>query len=74
MYANTTSVIPIIQALITKWVPLGTWLAFIIAVIWLSLPEFLILKKVIKTKLLLIFFGLIGSFIILLWYFFNIIL
>jgi uncharacterized protein len=74
MYANATSVIPVIQALIVKWVPLGTWLAFMMAVIGLSLPEFLILKKVMKIQLLLIFFGLVWFFIIILWYFFNIVL
>ena len=74
MYANATSVIPIIQALIVKWVPLGTWLAFMMAVVGLSLPEFLILKKVMKIQLLLIFFGLVWFFIILLWYFFNFVL
>ena len=71
MYANATSVIPIIQALIAKWIPLGTWLAFMMAVVGLSLPEFLILKKVMKTKLLLIFFGVVGISIMILWYFFN---
>lgn len=73
MYANATSVIPIVQALIAKWIPLGTWLAFMMATVWLSLPEFLILKKIMKTKLLLIFFGTVGLFMILLGYFFNII-
>ncbi|MDD4151881.1 MAG: permease, partial [Candidatus Gracilibacteria bacterium] len=74
MYANATSVIPIIQALIVKGVPLGTGLAFMMAVVGLSLPEFLILKKVMKIQLLLIFFGLVGFFIILLGYFFNAVL
>lgn len=74
MYANATSVIPIIQSLIVKWIPLWTWLVFMMSVIWLSLPEFLILKKVMKTKLLLIFFWTIALFIIILWYFFNIFL
>lgn len=73
MYANATSVIPIVQALIAKWIPLGTWLAFMMATVWLSLPEFLILKKIMKTKLLLIFFGTVWLFMILLGYFFNII-
>jgi len=71
MYANATSVIPITQALIAKWVPLWTWLAFMMAVVWLSFPEFLILKKVMKLPLLLTFFWLVGFFIILLWYFYN---
>ncbi len=74
MYANATSIIPIIQALIVKWIPLGTWLAFMIAVVWLSLPEFLILKKIMTMKLLLTFFWIVGFFIILLWYFFNLVL
>lgn len=74
MYANATSVIPIVQALIAKWVPLWTWLAFMMAVVWLSLPEFLILKKVMKTELLFLFFGVVGFCIILLGYFYNIIL
>jgi len=71
MYANTAWAIPIISSLIEKWIPIWTWLAFMMAVVWLSLPEFLILKKVMKTKLLLIYFGLIGFFMILLGYFFN---
>lgn len=74
MYANATSVIPIIEWLISKGIPLWTWIAFMMAIIWLSLPEFLILKKVMKTKLLLIFFGIVWFFIILLGYFFNIVL
>lgn len=73
MYANATSIIPIVQALIAKWIPLWTGLAFMMAVVGLSLPEFLILKKVMKIKLLFIYFGLIGFFMILLWYFYNII-
>lgn len=71
MYANATSIIPIIQALIAKWIPLWTWLAFMMAVVWLSLPEFFILKKIMSTKLLFTFFGIVWFFIILLWYFFN---
>lgn len=74
MYANATSIIPIVQALITKWIPLWTGLAFMMAVVGLSLPEFLILKKVMKIQLLLIYFGLIGFFMILLGYFFNFVL
>lgn len=74
MYANATSIIPIIQSLIVKWVPLWTGLAFMMAVVGLSLPEFLILKKVMKLKLLLVFFGIIWFFIIILGYFFNTVL
>ena len=71
MYANATSIIPIVQALIAKGIPLGTWLAFMMAVVGLSLPEFLILRKIMKTKLLFIFFWITGFFMILLGYFFN---
>lgn len=71
MYANATSVIPIVQALIAKGIPIGTWFAFMMAVVGLSLPEFLILKKVMKTQLLLTFFGVIALCMIILGYFFN---
>ncbi len=71
MYANASGVIPIVQSLIAKWVPLWTWLAFMMAVVGLSLPEFLILKKVMKRKLLLSFFWIIWLFMILIWYIFN---
>lgn len=74
MYANATSIIPIMESLIDKWIPLWTWLAFMMAVVWISLPEFLILKKVMKMKLLLTFFGIVWFFIIILGYFFNIVL
>ncbi len=74
MYTNASGVIPIVQSLIAKWVPLGTGLAFMMAVVGLSLPEFLILKKVMKMKLLLTFFGFITLCIILIWYLFNLFL
>jgi len=53
---------------------LGTGLAFMMATVGLSLPEFLILKRVMKIKLLLIFFGVIGLCMIVLGYFFNAVL
>lgn len=74
MYADSTSVMPIVQALIAKWIPLWTWLAFMMAVVALSLPQFLILKKVMKMELLLLFFGVVWMCIILLGYFYNIVL
>ncbi|PIW91220.1 MAG: permease, partial [Candidatus Nealsonbacteria bacterium CG_4_8_14_3_um_filter_39_7] len=52
MYANAVGVIPIMQSLVEKGIPLGTALAFIMAVVGLSLPEALILKRVMKIKLL----------------------
>lgn len=71
IYSNAAWAIPIVQSLIAKWIPLWTWLAFMMAIVGLSLPEFLILKKVMKFRLLFIFFGLVGFFMIVLWYIFN---
>lgn len=73
MYANASGVIPIIQSLIAKGVPLGTALAFMMAVVGLSLPEALILKKVLKWPLLATFFGIVTFGIILIGYVFNVI-
>ncbi len=72
MYANSIAVIPIMQSLVEKGIPLGTAMAFMMAVVGLSLPEALILKKVMKTRLLLIFFGIVTLNIIIIGYLFNI--
>jgi len=72
MYANSIAVIPIMESLIAKGIPLGTALAFMMAVVGLSLPEALILKRVMKTKLLLCFFGIVALNIIIIGYLFNI--
>ncbi len=74
LYSNASGVIPVIQALIAKGVGIGTGLAFMMAVVGLSLPEAMILKKVMKTKLLLTFFGIVTLGIIFIGYLFNIIL
>ena len=74
MYANASGVIPIIQSLVAKGVPLGTALAFMMAVVGLSLPEALILKKVLKWQLLLTFFGVVTIGIMIIGYIFNIIM
>jgi len=71
MYANATSVIPIMQALVEKGIPLGTALAFMMAVVGLSLPEALILKKVMKIPLLVYFFGITALSIMIIGYAFN---
>jgi len=71
MYSNSVAVIPIMESLVEKGIPLGTAMAFMMAVVGLSLPEALILKKVIKTKLLLIFFGIVTINIIIIGYLFN---
>jgi uncharacterized membrane protein YraQ (UPF0718 family) len=74
MYANAAGVLPVIQVLVQKGVPLGTAIAFMMAVIGLSLPEATLLKKVMSMKLIAIFFGTVAFFIILSGYLFNLIL
>lgn len=74
LYSNAAGVIPLVSALTEKGVAMGTTLAFMMAVTALSLPEFMILKKVMKTKLIIIFASIIGAGIILTGYLFNAIL
>lgn len=74
LYSNAAGVIPLVSALTEKGVAMGTTLAFMMAVTALSLPEFMILKKVMKTKLILIFAGIAGAGIIFTGYLFNLIL
>jgi uncharacterized membrane protein YraQ (UPF0718 family) len=73
-YSNASGVVPIIQSLVAKGIPLGTALAFMMATVGLSLPEALILKKVMKLPLLLIFFLVVVIGMILIGYGFNFIL
>jgi uncharacterized protein len=74
MYSNAAGVLPIIQVLVQKGIPIGTAIAFMMAVVGLSIPEATLLKKVMTWKLITIFFSVIALFIILSGYFFNIIL
>lgn len=74
MYGNAAGIVPVVQVLVTKGVPLGTAIAFMMSVVGLSLPEASLLKKVMNWKLILIFFGTVTLCIILLGYFFNLIL
>lgn len=74
MYANAAGIVPVIQVFVAKGVPIGTALAFMMAVVGLSLPEATLLKKVMQWKLIGIFFGIIAFFIIILGYIFNLIL
>jgi uncharacterized membrane protein YraQ (UPF0718 family) len=71
LYSNAEGVIPIVQALWAKGLPLGTTLAFMMAVTGLSLPEIIILRKVLKPKLLATFVGVVGVGIIIVGYVFN---
>jgi uncharacterized membrane protein YraQ (UPF0718 family) len=73
LYSSAAGFIPIIQALLEKGASLGTSLAFMMSVIGLSLPEMIILKKVIKLPLILIFIGIVASGIMVVGYLFNII-
>lgn len=58
LYANSVTVLPIMEAIVGKGVPLGTALAFMTSIVTISLPEALILKKVMRWQLLAIFFGI----------------
>jgi uncharacterized membrane protein YraQ (UPF0718 family) len=71
LYSNAAGIIPIVSALIEKGASLGTALAFMMAVIGLSLPEMIILKKVLKLPLIIIFIAIVASGIILVGYLFN---
>jgi hypothetical protein len=71
LYSNAAGVIPLVSVLTEKGVAMGTTLAFMMAVTALSLPEFMILKKVMKTKLILIFASIVGLGIIFTGYLFN---
>jgi len=74
MYANAAGVIPVMTALLGKGAALGTVLAFMMAVIGLSLPEAIILRKVLMLRLLLTFFGIVALGIMLVGYVFNAVL
>ncbi|HEX2867762.1 MAG TPA: permease [Ignavibacteriales bacterium] len=73
MYSNAAGIIPIVQALLEKGASLGTVLAFMMGVIGLSLPETIILKKVLKIQLIIIFVGIVAIGIVTVGYIFNLI-
>ncbi len=74
MYSNAAGVIPVVQALLGKGAALGTVLAFMMSVIGLSLPEAIILRKVLTLRLLLLFFGIVAAGIVAVGYLFNAVL
>ena len=74
MYSNAAGIIPVVQALLGKGAALGTVLAFMMSVIGLSLPEAVILRKVLKWPLILTFFGVVAAGIVLVGYLFNFIM
>jgi uncharacterized membrane protein YraQ (UPF0718 family) len=69
--ADIFGTLPIAEALVTKGAGLGTVLAFMMAVTALSLPSLIMLKKVVKTKLLVIFMGIVTIGILIIGYSFN---
>jgi uncharacterized membrane protein YraQ (UPF0718 family) len=71
MYSNAAGIIPVVQALLGKGAALGTVLAFMMSVIALSLPEFVILRKVLKPRLIAVFAGVVAAGILLVGYIFN---
>lgn len=74
MYTNAAGVIPIVQALLAKGAALGTVLAFMMSVIALSLPEMIILRKVLKVRLIATFVGVVATGILMVGYVFNAVL
>ena len=74
MYSNAAGIVPVVQALVEKGAALGTVLAFMMAVIALSLPETIILKRVLKWQLIAVFLGVVGTGIVVVGYLFNAVL
>ena len=74
MYSNAAGIIPIVQALLGKGAALGTVLAFMMAVIGLSLPETIILRKVLKPRLIAVFVSVVAVGILIVGYLFNMLL
>ena len=74
LYSNAAGVVPVVQALVAKGAALGTVLAFMMAVVGLSLPEMIILRRVLKPRLIATFIGVVGAGIIFTGYLFNMVL
>jgi len=74
MYSSAAGIVPVVEALLGKGAALGTVLAFMMSVIALSLPEMIILRKVLKPKLIAVFIGVVGSGILFTGFLFNLII
>jgi len=74
MYSNAAGIIPVVQALLGKGAALGTVLAFMMSVIALSLPEAIILRKVLKPRLIATFFGVVATGILAVGFLFNLVM
>ena len=73
LYSNAAGIVPIVQALLSKGASLGTALAFMMSVIGLSLPEMIILRKVLKLPLILVFAGIVATGIMIVGFVFNLV-
>ncbi|GAB2854500.1 permease [Nocardioides pacificus] len=71
LYSNAAGILPLVEALYDKGLPMGTLLAFMMAVVALSLPEMILLRRVLKVPLLAIYIAVVGSSIIAVGYLFN---
>ena len=71
MYSNELGVLPIIEVLTQKGVLIGTSISFMMAVVALSLPEAMILKRILSVKLIAIFFSIVGFSILIVGYLLN---
>nr|WP_238701363.1 permease [Mariprofundus erugo] len=74
MYANAAGIVPVVEALLSKGAALGTVLAFMMSVIALSVPEMVILRKVLKLRLIMLFAAVVAGGILLVGYVFNAVL
>jgi len=74
MYSNAAGIVPVVEALLGKGAALGTVLAFMMSVIALSLPEMVILRKVLKLKLIAVFIAVVGTGILFTGYLFNLVI
>jgi uncharacterized membrane protein YraQ (UPF0718 family) len=74
LYSNAAGIMPLVQVLYEKGLPMGTLLAFMMAVVALSLPEMILLRRVLKPQLLATYVGVVGTGIVLVGYLFNAIL
>jgi uncharacterized membrane protein YraQ (UPF0718 family) len=74
LYSNVAGVLPVVEALMAKGAAFGTMLAFMMAVVALSLPELIILRRVLKPRLIATFVGIVGLGIIAIGYLFNLVI
>ena len=74
LYSNAAGILPLVEVLYDKGLPIGTLLAFMMAVVALSLPEMILLRRVLKPQLLAVYIGVVGASIIAVGYLFNAIL